>query len=219
MFKTYILLCTINCVLLWNEILLYFPIPINRIQTSKGRFYCLKVLYLILKKKEASIYRHSTNILALEMYSCLYMIVPECRILNSWSINFCAFVNIAKFVGRKCCTGFLTRFEFLIVFSINIPVFWNWRKLRPLKHQKLVTNRPGDVSRKTGIIIACLFPHCFFLLQIRIWILCKSALPVGDILDCSTNLCQICGIKCDQDSQAVLELWNITAHKFPRFNY
>jgi len=148
------------------------------------------------------------------------MIVPEYRILNSWSINICAFINIAKLVGRKSYTGtkmdFLARFEFLIAFSINTPVFWDWRKLCPLKRQKLFTSRPGDVYRKTGIFIACLFPHCFFfLLQIRIWISCKWALSVSDILYCSTNLCQICSIKYDQFHQAILELWNNTAQKFP----
>jgi hypothetical protein len=57
----HILLYTISSVVLWNEILLYFPIQINKIQTSKGRFYFLKVLYLMLKKKEASMYRQHKN--------------------------------------------------------------------------------------------------------------------------------------------------------------
>jgi len=157
------------------------------------------------------------------MYSSMYMIVPEYRILNSWSVNIRVFINIAKFVRMKSYTGtkmdFLAKFEFLIAFSINIPVFWDCRKLCPLKRQELFTSRPDDVSRKTGIFISCLFPHCFFMLQICIWILCKWALPVSDILYCSTNLCQICNIIYVQVCQAVLELWNNTAQKFPGFNY
>ena len=143
-----------------------FPIPMNRIQLPKGRFCLSKVFYSILEKKEASIYRHCTGILALELYSSMYMIVPEYRILNSWSINIRVFINIAKFVRRKSYTGrkmdFLARFEFLMAFSINISVFWDCRKRCPLKRQELFTSRPDDVSRKTGIFIVCLFPHCFF---------------------------------------------------------
>jgi hypothetical protein len=55
MIKTYILLCTVNCVVLYNEMKQHFPISINRIQTSRMKLLLFESFIFDLKE-ERSLY-------------------------------------------------------------------------------------------------------------------------------------------------------------------